>query len=132
MGEFITEDGKEILAKYDSVIAELVKILTPHIKEITRAVIAADHEQVISDMIKAEVSEAFDKYDLDSAIESAIFDHDFDNIIEQRCNELDLANEDRVKEIIEDHEPELDLDTYKFRSAVKDAIRDMDFKVEVD
>jgi hypothetical protein len=132
MSEFITEEGKEILAKYDSVIAELVKILTPHIKEITRAVIAADHEQVISDMIKAEVSEAFDKYDLDSAIDSAIGDYDFDNIIEQRCDELDLANEDRVKEIIDDHNSDIDFDSYKFRSAVKDAIRDMDFKVEVD
>ena len=132
MSEFITEEGKEILAKYDSVIAELVKILTPHIRKMIVAELTSDDQSIIFNMIKAEVEEAFDKLHIDEAIESAIFDHDFDNIIEQRCNELDLANEDRVKEIIEDHEPELDLDTYKFRSAVKDAIRDMDFKVEVD
>ena len=131
MGEFITEEGKEILAKYDSVIAELVKILTPHIKKIIVAELTSD-DQVICDMIKAEVSEAFDKYDLDSAIENAIGNYDFDDIIERRCDELSLVNEDGVKEIIEDHEPELDLDSYKFRSAVKDTIRDMDFKVEVD
>ena len=131
MSEFITEEGKEILAKYDSVIAELVKILTPHIKEITRAVIAADHEQVIRDMIKAEVSEAFDKYDLDSAIESAIGDYDFDDIIESRCDDLGLLNKDEVEEMIKDHEPELDLDTYKFADAVKDVVRNMDISVEV-
>ena len=128
MSEFITEEGKEILAKYDSVIAELVKILTPHIKKIIVAELTSD-DQVICDMIKAEVSEAFDKYDLDSAIDSAIGDYDFDDIIERRCDELDLTNEDRVKEIIDDHNS--DFDSYNFRSAVKDAIRDMDFKIEV-
>ena len=120
-----------LVNKYESALSELVQLLTPHIKKIIVAELTSD-DQVIRDMIKSEVEEAFDKLHIDEAIESAIFDHDFDNIIEQRCNELDLANEDRVKEIIEDHEPELDLDTYKFRSAVKDTIRDMDFKVEVD
>ena len=131
MSEFITEEGKEILAKYDSVIAELVKILTPHIKKIIVAELTSD-DQVICDMIRAEVSEAFDKYHLDEAIEEAIGNYDFDNIIETYCNDSSLVNEDRVEEMIKDHQPELDLDTYKFRSAVKDAIRDMDFKVEVD
>jgi len=131
MSEFITEEGKEILAKYDSVIAELVKILTPHIKKIIVAELTSD-DQVIRDMIKAEVEEAFDKLHIDEAIDSAITDYDFDSIIETYCNDSSLVNEDRVEEMIKDHEPELDLDTYKFRSAVKDAIRDMDFKVEVD
>ena len=131
MSEFITEEGKEILAKYDSVIAELVKILTPHIKKIIVAELTSD-DQVICDMIKAEVEEAFDKLHIDEAIDSAISDYDFNDIIEQRCDELGLLNEDRVKEMIKDHEPELDLDSYKFRFAVKDVIRDMDFKVEVD
>ena len=128
MSEFITEEGKEILAKYDSVIAELVKILTPHIKKIIVAELTSD-DQVIRDMIKSEVEEAFDKLHIDEAVDSAISDYDFDNIIEQRCDELDLANEDRVKEIIDDHNS--DFDSYNFRSAVKDAIRDMDFKIEV-
>ena len=129
MSEFITEEGKEILAKYDSVIAELVKILTPHIRKMIVAELTSDDQSIIFNMIKAEVSEAFDKYDLDSAIDSAIGDYDFDDIIERRCDELDLTNEDRVKEIIDDHNS--DFDSYNFRSAVKDAIRDMDFKIEV-
>lgn len=131
MSEFITEEGKEILAKYDSVIVELVKILTPHIKKIIVAELTSD-DQVILDMIRAEVSEAYEKYDLDSAIESAIADHNFDDIIETWCNDSSLVNEDRVEEMIKDHEPELDLDTYKFRSAVQDVVRGMDFKVEID
>lgn len=130
MSEFITEEGKEILAKYDSVIAELVKILTPHIKKIIVAELTSD-EQVIRDMIKAEVSEAFDKYDLESSITSVIDHYDFDDIIETRCNELGLLDEDRVEEMIKDHEPELDLDSYKFADAVKDVVRNMDISVEV-
>lgn len=130
MSEFITEEGKEILAKYDSVIAELVKILTPHIKKIIVAELTSD-DQVIRDMIKAEVSEAFDKYDLESSITSVIDHYDFDDIIETRCNELGLLDEDRVEEMIKDHEPELDLDSYKFADAVKDVVRNMDISVEV-
>lgn len=132
MSEFITEEGKEILAKYDSVIRELVEILTPHIRKMIVAELTSDDQSIIFNMIKAEVSEEFEKYDLDSVIEEAIGNYDFDNIIETYCNDSSLVNEDRVEEMIKDHEPELDLDTYKFRSAVKDAIRDMDFKVEVD
>ena len=132
MSEFITEEGKEILAKYDSVIAELVKILTPHIRKMIVAELTSDDQSIIFNMIKAEVEEAFDKLHIDEAIDSAITDYDFDSIIETYCNDSSLVNEDRVEEMIKDHEPELDLDTYKFRSAVKDAIRDMDFKVEVD
>jgi len=131
MSEFITEEGKEILAKYDSVIAELVKILTPHIRKMIVAELTSDDQSIIFNMIKAEVSEAFDKYDLDSAIDSAIGDYDFDDIIERRCDELDLTNEDRVKEIIDDHNSDNDFDSYQFRDAVKDVVRDMDFKIEV-
>lgn len=130
MSEFITEEGKEILAKYDSVIAELVKILTPHIKKAVVAELRGEDESLVH-LIQSEVSEAFEKYDLDLAIESAIADHDFDDIIETRCNELGLLDEDRVEEMIKDHEPELDLDTSQFRSAVKDVVRDMSFTVEV-
>jgi len=129
MSEFITEEGKEILAKYDSVIAELVKILTPHIRKMIVAELTSDDQSIIFNMIKAEVEEAFDKLHIDEAIDSAIGDYDFDDIIERRCDELDLTNEDRVKEIIDDHNS--DFDSYNFRSAVKDAIRDMDFKIEV-
>ena len=132
MSEFITEEGKEILAKYDSVIAELVKILTPHIKKIIVAELTSDDQSIIFNMIKAEVSEEFEKYDLESAITNVIDNYNFDDIIETYCNDSSLVNEDRVEEMIKDHEPELDLDSYKFRSAVKDTIRDMDFKVEVD
>lgn len=130
MSEFITEEGKEILAKYDSVIAELVKILTPHIKKIIVAELTSD-DQVIRDMIKSEVEEAFDKLHIDSAIDSAIGDYDFDDIIESRCDDLGLLNKDEVEEMIKDHEPELDLDTYKFADAVKDVVRNMDISVEV-
>ena len=130
MGEYITAEGKEILVKYDTVIRELVKILTPHIKEIVVKELTSD-DQVIRDMIKAEVEEAFDKLHIDEAIDSAIDNYDFDNIIEQRCGELDLANEDRVKEIIDDHNSDHDFESYQFRDAVKDVVRDMDFKIEV-
>ena len=132
MSEFITEEGKEILAKYDSVIRELVEILTPHIRKMIVAELTSDDQSIIFNMIKAEVSEEFEKYDLESAITNVIDNYNFDDIIETYCNDSSLVNEDRVEEMIKDHEPELDLDTYKFRSAVKDAIRDMDFKVEVD
>ena len=132
MSEFITEEGKEILAKYDSVIRELVEILTPHIRKMIVAELTSDDQSIIFNMIKAEVSEEFDKYDLESAITNVIDNYNFDDIIETYCNDSSLVNEDRVEEMIKDHEPELDLDTYKFRSAVKDTIRDMDFKVEVD
>ena len=131
MSEFITEEGKEILAKYDSVIRELVEILTPHIRKMIVAELTSDDQSIIFNMIKAEVSEAFDKYDLDSAIESAIGDYDFDDIIESRCDDLGLLNKDEVEEMIKDHEPELDLDTYKFADAVKDVVRNMDISVEV-
>jgi hypothetical protein len=131
MNEFITEEGKEVLAKYDSVIAELVKILTPHIKKVVVAEIS-NNDQAVLEMIKSEVLDAFEKYDLSEAVESAIADYDLDDIIETRCNELGLLDEDRVEEMIKDHEPELDLDGYKFTSAVKNVVRDMDFKVEVD
>ena len=90
MSEFITEEGKEILAKYDSVIAELVKILTPHIRKMIVAELTSD-DQVIRDMIKAEVEEAFDKLHIDEAIESAITDYDFDSIIETYCNDSSLV-----------------------------------------
>jgi hypothetical protein len=120
-----------LVNKYESALSELVQLLTPHIKKIIVAELTSD-DQVIRDMIKAEVEEAFDKLHIDEAIDSAITDYDFDSIIETYCNDSSLVNEDRVEEMIKDHEPELDLDTYKFRSAVKDAIRDMDFKVEVD
>jgi hypothetical protein len=119
-----------LVNKYESALSELVQLLTPHIKKIIVAELTSD-DQVIRDMIKAEVSEAFDKYDLDSAIESAIGDYDFDHIIEQRCDELDLANEDRVKEIIDDHNSDNDFDSYQFRDAVKDVVRDMDISVGV-
>ena len=131
MSEFITEEGKEVLAKYDSVIAELVKILTPHIKKVVVAEIS-NNDQAVFEMIRSEVSDAFEKYDLSAAVENAVADYDFDDIIETRCNELGLLDEDRVEEMIKDHEPELDLDGYKFTSAVKNVVRDMDFKVEVD
>ena len=120
-----------LVNKYESALSELVQLLTPHIKKIIVAELTSD-DQVIRDMIKSEVEEAFDKLHIDEAVDSAISDYDFDNIIEQRCDELDLANEDRVKEIIDDHNSDIDFDSYKFRSAVKDTIRDMDFKVEVD
>jgi hypothetical protein len=120
-----------LVNKYESALSELVQLLTPHIKKIIVAELTSD-DQVIRDMIKAEVEEAFDKLHIDEAIDSAITDYDFDSIIETYCNDSSLVNEDRVEEMIKDHEPELDLDTYKFRSAVKDTIRDMDFKVEVD
>ena len=120
-----------LVNKYESALSELVQLLTPHIKKIIVAELTSD-DQVIRDMIKSEVEEAFDKLHIDEAIDSAITDYDFDSIIETYCNDSSLVNEDRVEEMIKDHEPELDLDTYKFRSAVKDAIRDMDFKVEVD
>jgi hypothetical protein len=131
MNEFITEEGKEVLAKYDSVIAELVKILTPHIKKVVVAEIS-NNDQAVFEMIRSEVLEAFEKYDLSAAVESAVADYDFDDIIDTRCNELGLLDEDRVEEMIKDHEPALDLDGYKFTSAVKNVVRDMDFKVEVD
>jgi hypothetical protein len=131
MNEFITEEGKEVLAKYDSVIAELVKILTPHIKKAVVAEIS-NNDQAVFEMIRSEVSEAFEKYDLSEAVESAVADYDLDDIIETRCNELGLLDEDRVEEMIKDHEPGLDLDGYKFENAVKSVVRDMDFKVEVD
>ena len=117
-----------LVNKYESALSELVQLLTPHIKKIIVAELTSD-DQVIRDMIKSEVEEAFDKLHIDEAVDSAISDYDFDNIIEQRCDELDLTNEDRVKEIIDDHNS--DFDSYNFRSAVKDAIRDMDFKIEV-
>ena len=120
-----------LVNKYDGLLSELAQLLTPHIKKIIVAELTSD-DQVIRDMIKSEVEEAFDKLHIDEAVDSAISDYDFDNIIEQRCDELDLANEDRVKEIIDDHNSDIDFDSYKFRSAVKDTIRDMDFKVEVD
>ena len=120
-----------LVNKYESALSELVQLLTPHIKKIIVAELTSD-DQVIRDMIKSEVEEAFDKLHIDEAIDSAITDYDFDSIIETYCNDSSLVNEDRVEEMIKDHEPELDLDTYKFRSAVKDTIRDMDFKVEVD
>ena len=120
-----------LVNKYESALSELVQLLTPHIKKIIVAELTSD-DQVIRDMIKSEVEEAFDKLHIDEAIDSAITDYDFDSIIENYCNDSSLVNEDRVEEMIKDHQPELDLDTYKFRSAVKDAIRDMDFKVEVD
>jgi hypothetical protein len=130
MNEFITEEGKEVLAKYDSVIAELVKILTPHIKKVVVAEIS-NNDQAVFEMIRSEVSEAFEKYDLSEAVESAVADYDLDDIIETRCNELGLLDEDRVEEMIKDHEPELDLDSYKFADAVKDVVRNMDISVEV-
>ena len=130
MNEFITEEGKEVLAKYDSVIAELVNILTPHIKKAVVAEIS-NNDQAVFEMIRSEVLDAFEKYDLSAAVESAVADYDFDDIIETRCNELGLLDEDRVEEMIKDHEPGLDLDGYKFTSAVKNVVRDMDFKVEV-
>ena len=131
MSEFITEEGKEILAKYDSVIAELVKILTPHIRKMIVAELTSDDQSIIFNMIKAEVSEEFDKYDLESAITNVIDNYNFDDIIETYCNDSSLVNEDRVEEMIKDHEPELDLDTYKFADAVKDVVRNMDISVEV-
>ena len=122
---------EDLATKYDGLLSELAQLLTPHIKKIIVAELTSD-DQVICDMIKAEVEEAFDKLHIEEAIDSAISDYDFNDIIEQRCDELGLLNEDRVKEMIKDHEPELDLDSYKFRFAVKDVIRDMDFKIEVD
>ena len=121
---------EDLATKYDGLLSELAKLLAPHIKKIVVEELTSD-DQVICDMIRAEVSEAFDKYDLDSAIDSAIGDYDFDDIIERRCDELDLANEDRVKEIIDDHNSDNDFDSYQFRDAVKDVVRDMDFKIEV-
>jgi len=131
MSEFITEEGKEILAKYDSVIAELVKILTPHIKKIIVAELTSNDQSIIFNMIKAEVSEEFEKYDLDSAITNVIDNYNFDDIIETYCNDSSLVNEDRVEEMIKDHNSDNDFDSYQFRDAVKDVVRDMDFKIEV-
>ena len=57
--------------------------------------------------------------------------YNFDQIIETRCDELDLVNEDAVKELIDDHSND-DYDSYTFRTAVKDAVRDMDIKLQID
>jgi hypothetical protein len=131
MSEFITEEGKEILAKYDSVIRELVEILTPHIRKMIVAELTSDDQSIIFNMIKAEVSEEFNKYDLESSIISVIDHYNFDDIVETRCDDLGLLNKDEIEEMIKDHEPELDLDTYKFADAVKDVVRNMDISVEV-
>ena len=120
-----------LVNKYDGLLSELAQLLTPHIKKIIVAELTSD-DQVIRDMIKSEVEEAFDKLHIHEAIDSAISDYDFNNIIEQRCDELGLLNEDRVKEMINDHNSDTDLDSYQFRDAVKDVVRDMDFKIEVD
>ena len=119
-----------LVNKYESALSELVQLLTPHIKKIIVAELTSD-DQVIRDMIKAEVSEAFDKYDLESSITSVIDHYNFDDIIETRCDDLGLLNKDEIEEMIKDHEPELDLDTYKFADAVKDVVRHMDISVEV-
>lgn len=121
---------EDLATKYDGLLSELAKLLIPHLKKAIVEEIT-NNDQAIVDMIKAEVSEAFEKYDLDAAIESAITDYDFDYIIETRCDELGLVNEDGVKEIIDDHAPEVDYDTYKFADAVKDVVRNLDIKVEV-
>ena len=119
-----------LVNKYESALSELVQLLTPHIKKIIVAELTSD-DQVIRDMIKSEVEEAFDKLHIDEAIDTAITNYDFDSIIETYCNDSSLVNEDRVEEMIKDHEPELDLDTYKFADAVKDVVRNMDISVEV-
>ena len=117
-------------AKYDGLVAELAKLLLPHLKKaIVQEITNTD--QAIVDMIKAEVFEAFEKYDLDTAITSVIDDYNFDSVIENRCDELGLVNEDAVKEIIDDHAND-DYDSYTFRTAVKDAVRDMDIKLQID
>ena len=117
-------------AKYDGLVAELAKLLLPHLKKAIVQEIT-NNDQAIVDMIKAEVSEAFEKYDLDTAITSVIDDYNFDSVIEDRCDELGLVNEDAVKELIDDHSND-DYDTYAFRTAVKDAVRDMDIKLQID
>ena len=117
-------------AKYDGLVAELAKLLLPHLKKAIVQEIT-NNDQAIVDMIKAEVSEAFEKYDLDTAINSVIDDYNFDSVIEDRCDELGLVNEDAVKELIDDHSND-DYDTYAFRTAVKDAVRDMDIKLQID
>lgn len=122
---------EDLATKYDGLLSELAKLLAPHIKKIVVEELTSD-DQVICDMIKSEVSEAFEKYDLDAAIENAIGDYDFDDIIERRCDELGLVNEDQVKEIIDDHGSDTDFESYRFRDAVKDVVRDMDFKVQID
>lgn len=122
---------EDLATKYDGLLSELAKLLIPHLKKAIVEEIT-NNDQAIVDMIKTEVSEAFEKYDLDAAIESAITDYDFDQIIETRCDDLGLLNEDGVKELIDDHNSDNDFDSYRFRDAVKDVVRDMDFKVQID
>lgn len=119
-----------LVNKYEGMVTELAQLLIPHIKKAIVEEIT-NNDQAIVDMVKAEVFEAFAKCDFDTQITSIIDDYNFDSIIETRCDELGLLNEDGVKELIDDHQPEIDVDSYRFRDAVKDIVRDLDFKVEV-
>jgi len=102
----------DLANKYDGVLSELAKLLVPH----------------LVDQLMVKVDEKiFEKLgDLKELDDEHIRD-----ILRAELQDCDFIDEDKVREIADEQIGEIDFDTYQFADAVKDAVRNMDFVVEI-
>lgn len=102
----------DLANKYDGLLSELAKLLVPH----------------LVDQLMVKVDEKiFEKLgDLKELDDEHIRD-----IIRSELQDCDLIDEDKAREIADEAISEMDFDTYQFADAVKDAVRNMDFVVEI-
>ena len=126
MAEFITEEGKEALgkfAKYDAVFEELAKLLIPHL------VLAPDFVESVAKAVADEVTSRVGKQIKADLTE--LDDERISEIVRSEIDTYDFVDDDKAREIAEEACSEMDFDTYQFADAVKDAVRNMDFVVEI-
>ena len=127
MAEFITEEGKEALgkfAKYDAVFEELAKLLIPHL------VLAPDFVESVAKAVADEVTSRVGKQIKADLTE--LDDERISEIVRSEIDTYDFIDEDKAREIADEQIAEIDYDDYRFSDAVKDAIRNMNFVVEID
>jgi len=99
----------DLANKYDGVLSELAKLLVPH----------------LVDQLTAEVGKRL-KADL-----TELDDERIGEIVREELRSSDYIDEDRAREIADEAISEMDFDNYQFADAVKDAVRNMDFVVEI-
>jgi len=99
----------DLANKYDGVLSELAKLLVPH----------------LVDQLTAEVGKRI------KADSTELDDERISEIVRSEIDTYDFVDDDKAREIAEEAISEMDFCTYQFVDAVKDAVRDMNFTVEI-
>lgn len=102
----------DLANKYDGLLSELAKLLVPHL--VDQLMVKVD-EKILEKL--GDLKELDDEHIRD--------------ILRAELQDCDFVDEDRVREIADEAVAEMDFDNYQFADAVKDAVRNMDFVVEI-